>query len=485
MKSTFDKKATEATFKIALDNAEWEAEINDAYNRTKKRYKIPGFRPGKAPRKFIEMHYGAGVFFDAAVDACINRVYGEELDKHPELRIFGQPDVAFDKPEDGDAFAFTLTVSLYPDAKLGEYKGIKLRKIEYNVSDGDLTDRIDQDLKHAARLVTVDRAAQNGDTVTIDFVGSVDGVEFDGGKAEGHELKLGSNSFIPGFEDQLVGIKVGEERDVKVKFPDDYHAENLKGKDAVFHVTAHEVRIEEVPVLDDEFVKSHTKYETVDAYKAGLKADLEKAAADRQRNERIDAVVAAVVDRAECEVPAKIVDAEIDRMYHEMEHNLSHYGISVEDYLKYNKSSVAQFRSERRESAERNVKTREVMRAIIDAEKLDVTDEEVRKKFDEDEDFRKRCEHEEHHHGASAVAVAKNDLLLDKFFDMLLASNEFVLDEDKKDAADKPAKKPAAKKSTAAGKSEATKDASADKPAAKKPAAKKTTAEKTDDGADK
>ncbi len=497
MKSTFDKKATEATFKIALDNAEWEAEINDAYNRTKKRYKIPGFRPGKAPRKYIEMHYGAGVFFDAAVDACINRIYGEETDKHSELRVFGQPDVAFDKPEDGYAFAFTLTVSLYPDAKLGEYKGIKLRKIEYNVSDGDLTDRIDQDLKHAARLVTVDRAAKNGDTVTIDFVGTVDGVEFEGGKAEGHELKLGSNSFIPGFEDQLIGVKAGEERDVKVKFPEDYHAENLKGKDAVFHVTAHEVRVEEVPALDDEFVKSHTKYETVDAYKTGLKADLEKAAADRQRNERIDAVVAAVVDRAECEIPAKIVDAEIDRMFHEMEHNLSHYGIGVDDYLKYNKSSVAQFRSERRESAERNVKTREVMRAIIDAEKLEVTDEEVQKKFDSDEAFRKQCEHEEHHHGASAVAVAKNDLLLDKFFDLLLSNNEFILDEDSKDVADKPAKKTAAKKSDTTEKSEtakapaakktATKKAdAADKTASeKKPAAKKTTAKKTEESADK
>ena len=471
MKSTFDKKATEATFKISLDNAEWEAELNNAYERTKKRYKIPGFRPGKAPRKYIEMHYGAGVFFDAAVDACINRAYGEELDKHPELRVFGQPEVAFDKPEDGDAFAFTLTVSLYPEAKLGEYKGIKLRKIEYNVSDDDLKARIDQDLQHAARLVTVDRAAKNGDTVTIDFVGTVDGVEFEGGKANGHELKLGSGSFIPGFEDQLVGAKAGEERDVKVKFPEDYHAENLKGKDAVFHVTVHDVRIDEVPALDDEFVKEHTKYETVDAYKTGLKADLEKAAADRQRNERIDAVVAAVVDRAECEVPAKIVDAEVDRMVHEMEHNLSHYGISVEDYLKYNKSSLAQYKAERRESAERNVKTREVMRAIIAAEKLDVTDEEVEKKFAEDEAFRKQCEHEEEHHGASKIAVAKNDILLDKFFDLLLASNEFVLDEDKK------AEKPAAKKSTAK-KSEETKESAEKKPAEKKPAAKKPAAAK-------
>lgn len=462
MKSTFEKKESTAVFKIALDDAEWNTEIENAYNRTKKRYKVPGFRPGKAPRRFIEMHYGSGVFFDAAVDLCINRIYSEEIAKHPELHIFGSPDVSFEKPEKGEAFAFSMTVTLYPEAKLGDYKGIKLAKIEYNVSDADVEDRIQADIKHAARNVKVERPAQNGDVTVIDYVGTVDGTEFAGGKAENHELKLGSGAFIPGFEDQLVGASAGEERDVKVKFPDEYHAEELKGKDAVFHVKVNEVRAEELPELNDEFVKEHTKYETVDEYKTGLKADLEKAAKERERNDRIDAAMKAVTDNAECNIGDKLVTAEVERMFSDFEHQLSHYGMKAEDYLKYSNSSVAQFKAERREAAERNIKMRQVMRAIIDAEKLEVTDAEVEEKL-KDENVRRGFEHEAEHIGADVNELVKNEMLTDKFFDFLIGANEFVLDEvkenkeenvEKKDgAAEKPAKKTPAKK-TATKKSE-------------------------------
>ena len=194
MKSTFEKNLNEAVFREALNNEEWNAEIENAYNRTKGKYKVPGVRPGKAPRRFIEMHYGAGVFFDAAVDMCINRVYREELNKHPELEVFGQPEVSFEKAEEGEAFAFTFKVTLYPEVKLGDYKGIKLPKIEYNVSDEDVDTRIKADLAQAARNVSKDGAAANGDITVIDYVGTVDGVEFEGGKAEKYELKLGSGS---------------------------------------------------------------------------------------------------------------------------------------------------------------------------------------------------------------------------------------------------------------------------------------------------
>lgn len=459
MKATFEKKGSEAVFKCSLDKTEWDNELNNAYERTKKRYKVPGFRPGKAPRRFIEMHYGQGVFFDAAVDASVQRAYSEQMSAHPELNTFGAPDVSFEKPEGDDAFAFSMTVTLYPDAKLGQYKGIKLPKIEYNVSDDDVNKQIDADLAHAARLVKVEREAKDGDSVNIDYVGTVDGKEFDGGKAEGYDLKLGSNTFIPGFEAQLVGAKAGEERDVNVKFPDEYHAAELKGKDAVFHVKVREVNAEEIPALDDEFVKEHTKYKTVDEYKEGLKADLVKSAEARQRNERIDAVMNAVTDNAECEVPHKIIHAEVDRMYNEMAQQLSMYGIKPEDYLKYNKSSVEQFRSERHEPAERNIKMRQVMRAIIDAEKLDVTDEEANAKLESDENFKKTCEHEASHHGGEAIEFAKNEMLTDKFFDFLLSNNEFVLDKKEEET---KAEKPATAK----------KSGGAKKPAAKKPAEK-------------
>ncbi len=472
MKSTFEKKGAEATFKISVDAEEWEKELNGAYERNKKRYKVPGFRPGKAPRRFIEMHYGQGVFFDAAVDSCINNAYIEELGKHPELEVFGQPEVAFDKPENGDAFAFTMTVTLYPEVKLGAYKGIKLPKIEYNVSDDDIAARIDADLHHASRLVKTDAAANTGDTTVIDYVGTVDGVEFEGGKAEGYELKLGSNTFIPGFEDGLMGVKEGEERDVKVKFPDEYHAAELKGKDAVFHVTVKEVRREEVPTLDDDFVKEHTKYESVADYKAGLIADLEKIAKERERNERIDAAMKAVTDAAECDVPDKIIHAEVDRMYHEMEHSLSHYGISAEDYLKYNNSSVEQFKSERHDAAARNVKMRQIMKAIIAAEKIEVTDADVEEAL-KDEARRRAVEHEAHEHGTTVEEFLKSDLITDKFFDYLLANNEFteaVKAEEPAGESKPAAKKTAAKKSAA---KPADGNASEKKPATKKPTAKK------------
>ena len=453
MKSTFEKNLNEAVFREALNNEEWNAEIENAYNRTKGKYKVPGFRTGKAPRRFIEMHYGAGVFFDAAVDMCINRVYREELNKHPELEVFGQPEVSFEKAEEGEAFAFTFKVTLYPEVKLGDYKGIKLPKIEYNVSDEDVDARIKADLAQAARNVSKDGAAANGDITVIDYVGTVDGVEFEGGKAEKYELKLGSGSFIPGFEDGLIGAVKGEERDVKVKFPDEYHAENLKGKDAVFHVKVNDVMTEEIPELTDEFVKDRGRYETVAEYKAGIREALEVSAKSRERNERVDAVMKAVTEKAECTVPEKIIAAEVERMYAEFEHQMSHYGISPEDYLKYNNSSPAQFREERKEPAERNIKMRQVMKAIIAAENIEVSQDEVKQKL-RDPNVRAELEHAAKHNGGYAEEYAYNDLLTDKFFDFLLSNNEFSLEAEMTDDAEK---KPAAKK-----------------PAAKKPAAKKT-----------
>lgn len=468
MKSTFEKKNSEGVFKFSLTAAEWDLELQNAYNRTKAKYKVPGFRPGHAPKKMIELHYGAGVFFDAAVDLCVRRVYSEEIVKHPELETFGAPDVSFEKPDGDDAFAFSATVTLYPDVKLGDYKGIKLPKIEYNVSDEEVNSRIDADLHHASRLEKVEREAKDGDVTVIDYVGTVDGVEFDGGKAENYELKLGSNTFIPGFEEQLVGVRQDEERDVKVKFPEEYHAENLKGKDAVFHVKVHEVREEQVPALDDAFVKEHTKYQDVESYKSGLRADLIKSAEERQRNARIDAVMNAVTENATCEVPHKIIHAEIDRMYNEMAQSLSAYGIRPEDYLKYNNSSVEQFKSERHEQAERNVKMRRVMRAIIDAEKLDVTDEEAQSKFDAmDERERTGLEAQAKANGADVMDFVKNDTLTDKFFDFLLNNNEYVLDPEKteSDEAKSTEKKSTAKKANGE----------------KKPAAKKTAEQKADE----
>ncbi|MDE5593787.1 MAG: trigger factor, partial [Clostridiales bacterium] len=262
-------------------------------------------------------------------------------------------------------------------------------------------------------------------------------------------LKLVSGSFIPGFEDGLVGAVKGEERDVKVKFPDDYHAENLKGKDAVFHVKVNDVLVEEVPELTEDWVKERGRYDSVEAFKAGIRSNLEAAATDRQRNARIDAVMRQVTDNAECDIPEAIVNAEVDRMYHEFEHQMAAYGIKPEDYLKYSNSSVEQFRADRKEPAARNVKMRQVMRAVIKAEGLDVSEEEVKQKL-RDPSVRAELEHVVHHNGGTVEEYAYNDMLTDKFFEFLLNSNEFVLEESETKTEEKPAaKKPAAKKTTA------------------------------------
>ena len=453
MKSTFEKKELEAVFKITVEDADWESAVNKAYNRTKGKYKIPGFRPGKAPRRMIELHYGPDVFFNEAVDECVNDAYYEQLSAHPELDVFGQPEVNFDKPAEGAKLAFTITVTLNPVVKLGEYKGIKLPKIEYNVSDEDVDTRIKADLAQAARNVSKDGAAANGDITVIDYVGTVDGVEFEGGKAEKYEPKLGCGSFIPGLEDELVSAVKRREGDVRVKLCDEYHAENQKGNDAIIQVEVNDVMTEEIPELNDELVKARGRYETVAEDKAGIREALEVSAKARERNERVDVVMKAVTEKAECTVPEKIIAVEVERMYAEFEHQMSHYGISPEDYLKYNNSSPAQFREERKEPAERNIKMRQVMKAIIAAENIEVSQDEVKQKL-RDPNVRAELEHAAKHNGGYAEEYAYNDLLTDKFFDFLLSNNEFTLEAEKTDDAEK---KPAAKK-----------------PAAKKPAVKKT-----------
>lgn len=480
MKSTLERTENKAVFKIALDFDEWNAEIEKAYNRTKKRYKVPGFRPGHAPRRFIERYYGESVFFEEAVDLCINRVYGEQIEAHPELDIFGQPDVAFEKAEEGEAFAFSMTVTLYPEIKLEKYKGIKLPKIEYNVTDADVDGAIDAALHRASRLVKVDRAAENGDVTLIDYVGTVDGVAFEGGTAKDYELKLGSGSFIPGFEDGLIGATAGEHRDVAVKFPDEYHAEELKGKDAVFAVTVKEVRAEEIPALDEEFVKDHSNgCNTVDEYKAQVRSNLEQSAAQRTRSERIDAAMNAITDSVKCTIDEKIISAEVERMYDDFAHRMSHYGIKPEDYLKYSNSSPEKYRADSRPQAERTVKMRLIMRAIVEAEKLEPTEDEIKAKLDDE-----KLQHEAKNNRVSPVTLAANDIVTEKFFDFLIANNEYVLDKaeepeqkPEEPAEEKPAKKPAAKKSAAKKASSTSAEESAEEKPAKKTAAKKADGE--------
>ena len=272
MKYKFEKaEKNSVKIHITLDAKEWQQARENAYNKTKGQYSMQGFRKGKVPMKVLENAYGVGIFFEDAINDSFPKYYGEVLDKEPSIEVIARPNLEIEKITE-KGITLLVTVPVKPEVKLGAYKGIKFDKVEYNVEDKDIEEEIKRLRERNSRLIDVtDRACENGDNVIIDYSGSVDGVKFDGGTAEKQPLTLGSGQFIPGFEDQVVGMAIGEERDILVKFPEEYHAENLKGKDAVFHVKLHEIKKTELPEVNDEFIKEAAGAESLEAYKAETK----------------------------------------------------------------------------------------------------------------------------------------------------------------------------------------------------------------------
>ena len=303
MKYTFEK-AEKSTVKIniTLTAKEWNEAIDAAYEKTKGRYSMPGFRKGKVPKKVLESAYGTGVFYEEAINYAFPKYYGEVLDKEPSIEVVAQPDIDIKNISD-KGITLVAVVAVKPEVKLGEYKGINFKKNEYNVKDEEVDAELDRLKERNSRLVDVtDRAVQDGDQVVIDYSGSVDGVKFDGGTAEKQNLVIGSKTFIPGFEEQVIGMNIGDEKDINVKFPEEYHAENLKGKDAVFAIKLHEIKVKEYPEVNDDFIKDATGLESLDAYKKDVKERLEKQAADRAERELEDEIVGGgETETAECE----------------------------------------------------------------------------------------------------------------------------------------------------------------------------------------
>lgn len=315
------------------------------------------------------------------MDIVIPEAYSEALDKEKDVDVVAQPELtSFDFKEDGGA-TFTLIVTVKPDVKLGKYKGLSIEKKVEKVTAKQVDEAVEQAREKQARIVETDEAAKNGDIVNIDFVGSVDGVKFDGGSAESYDLELGSGSFIPGFEEQLVGAKKGEKKDVNVKFPEDYHAEELKGKDALFECTINAVKKKELPALDDEFVKDVSEVDTLAEYKADVKNKLMKDAEDRADREFEDALVQAVVDNADVEVPQAMIDQEAEDMAREFEYRLSYQNIKLDDYLKYLNMTRDQLLDEYKEQAAKSVKVRLVMEAIVKAEELKFEEKDIDEKL--------------------------------------------------------------------------------------------------------
>ena len=377
------KNANEVKLEITVEASKFEDAIKKVYFKSAKYFNIPGFRKGKAPIQIVEKYYGKEIFYEDA----FNEAAGEALDeavKENKLEVVSRPDIDVKQIEKGKDLIFTAVMQTKPEAELGKYKGVEIEKIEYKVSEKDIEHELGHMQEHNSRLVSIeDRPVEKGDIATIDFEGFVDGKAFDGGKAEGHELEIGSNTFIPGFEDQIIGMKTGEEKDINVKFPEEYFSEELKGKDATFKVKLHEIKKKELPELNDDFAKDTSEFDTLEELKKSIKEKLEEENKNKAKYETEDAAIKAVSDATEVEIPSGMIETEIDNMVRDIETRLSYQGMQLDQYLEMMGKSMEDFRKEYEEQAKTSVKTRLTLEAIEKAEKIEPSDEEVDKKLKE------------------------------------------------------------------------------------------------------
>lgn len=371
------KEGNKVTLKITVDNNKFEEAVNKAYNKTKGKYNIPGFRKGKAPKVVIETQYGKGVFYNDAIDMLFPEVYPEAI-KELNIDPIDRPDLDIEEISKDNGLVMVVNVEVKPEFELGAYKGIEISKVDNTVSEEDVEVRLNEMVNRNARLTSVeDKALENGDTAVIDFEGFENGVAFEGGKGENYNLVIGSNTFIPGFEDQLVGKKAGEEVEVNVTFPETYHAENLAGKPVVFNVKVNDVKVKEVPALDDEFAKDTTEFETLAELRADVKAKLEEQAKNAADAEMRNALVEKVSANTEVEVPEAMVQHQIDNMLMELNYQLQYQGLNLEQLLQMTGRGLDELREERRADAERLVKSSLVLEAIAEKENVEANDADV------------------------------------------------------------------------------------------------------------
>ena len=366
-----------AKFTLVFTAAEFEDAIVDAYKKNKDKFSIDGFRKGKAPRKIIENNYGEDIFYDEALNGLLNKAYPEavvELD----LEVVANPQLEVSEIKKGEDITVTATVQLFPEVEIKNYKNLEVTKVASEVTDADVESDLERIQKSQARLETVEgRKSQEGDTVVIDFDGSIDGKHFDGGKSENFELKLGSGQFIPGFEDQLIGKDAGEEVDVKVTFPEDYNAKDLAGKEALFETKIHEIKVEVLPEIDDELASDVSEFETLAELEADVKKNLEKDAKDRDEAQMKNELLDKLCEANEVDVPAAMVEEEIDRMVNEMNQQLAYQGLSLDQYMQLLGQTINDVREGAREDAKKRVAMRILIRAVVAKEDIEATEAEL------------------------------------------------------------------------------------------------------------
>ena len=367
-----------AKLTVEVEAEKFVAATVKVYNKQKNQINVQGFRKGKAPQAIIEKMYGAGIFYEEAADALIQEVYGDAA-RETGLDIVSYPAIDVVQIEKGKNFIFTAEVAVRPEVELGQYMGVEIEKVETEVTEEEIEAEIKRLANQQAREITVERAAELGDTVVIDYVGSVDGVEFVGGKGENYPLELGSNSFIPGFEDQLVGAVAGADVDVNVTFPEEYHADDLAGKAALFQVKVHEVKAKELPVVDDEFAQDISDFDTLAEFKEDLAKRLADAKKETAASERQQKVMDIVVANAKMDIPAPMVQKSVDDMMNQWAQQLQAQGIPMDVYFEYTGATPAQVAEQFRPQALANIKNRLVLDAIVAAENVTVTEEDINK----------------------------------------------------------------------------------------------------------
>ncbi len=463
------------TLEIEVEKEKFEEGLEKAYRKNVKSIALPGFRKGHAPRKFIEKYYGEAVFYEDAINFVCPDAYDKAITDN-QISPVAQPEIDIVQIGEGQNLIFKAVVTVKPEFELGEYKGIKVDKIEYIPTAEDINGEIARMQEQNARLVTIeDRAVENGDIVTIDYEGFVDGVAFAGGADKNHDLTIGSGQFIPGFEDQLIGKEKGTECEINVTFPEEYHAEDLKGKAATFKVTIHSIKKKELPALDDEFAKDISEFDTLEALKADITEKLTKAGETRALRETEDKVMEAIAAKTEIDIPRPMIETQIDRMLDDLRYRLSSQGLTLEQYVQYTGMKLEDMRAQYEENATRAVKGSLILEKIAQTENIQATDEEIDAEFQKMADaYKMDVDKIKKIMGENIDGIAA-DLTTNKTLEFLVANAE--IKKPRKKAAPKVADAETAEEAPA---KKTTKSTSSKTTTAKKTTAKKETAPKSD-----
>ncbi|MCR5344260.1 MAG: trigger factor [Butyrivibrio sp.] len=458
-----EKSMAKLTIEVAAES--FDKAIDKVYNKQKNKIQIPGFRKGKAPRHMIERMYGKEVFFEDAANEVINEEYPKAVEECGE-DVVSNPDIEVSQIEAGKPFIFTATVALKPEVKLGKYKGVEVEKMDLDVTEDEINAEIDQERNRNARTIDVtDRKVEDGDIVTLDFEGFVDGVAFEGGKGTDYPLTIGSGSFIPGFEEQLVGFEIGKEGEVNVTFPEEYHSEDLAGKDATFKCTVKAIKTRELPELNDEFASDVSDFETVAEYKEDVKKKLTERKEAEAKAKREDAAVKAVIEDSEMELPEKMVETQQRQIVNDFAQRLQYQGMNMQQYMQYTGNTAEQLLEQVKPQAVERIQSRLVLEAVAAVEKFEIAENEIQEELEKmAKQYNMEVEKVKELMGDREIKSLKDDLLVQK-------AAAFLVENAKEVGAKKTTRKAAAKKSD---------DAAEEKPKR----TRKTAARKDDDAAE-